>query len=157
MLPVIIPLSRDGRAEADVKVDRSGLKILDRQECLRLLATANLGRVGITVGALPVIAPVHFGLVRDRIAFRAGIGTTLGAATRNAVVAFEVDHVDLPAGEGWSVAVTGMAREATLDELTDLADVRIPRWTEWGGDRFIVVSTDIVSGRRMPSRPSPLT
>lgn len=150
-LPVVSRLGRDRTPNGVVEADRSGLEILDRGECLRLLATATLGRLGITVDALPVIVPVNFRLVGDGIAFRAGIGTKLHAATRNAVVAFEVDHLEPLAGTGWSVAVTGVAREAAdPDELAELRQARIPRWTEWGGDRFIIVSTDMVSGRRIP-------
>ena len=87
-----------------VEVDRNGLEVLDRQECLRLLATATIGRIGITLGALPVILPVNFRLVDDRIVFRTGVGTKLDAATCNTIVAFEVDAVDpspTPAGAWW--------------------------------------------------------
>ena len=55
-----------------VEVDRSGLEILDREECLRLLATATLGRVGITNGALPAIVPINFRLSPAEIEYIVG-------------------------------------------------------------------------------------
>lgn len=144
-----------GRAGGSlVEVDRSGLEILDREECLRLLATATLGRVGITNGALPAIVPINFRLVGDRIVFRTGIGTKLDLATRNAVVAFETDQMAPVPDAGWSVAVTDVTREVIdPEELAELSKADIPRWSEWGEDRFVVLPTDRVSGRRIPLGP----
>ncbi len=80
-------------------------------DCLRLLASATIGRVGISIGALPVVLPVNFRLVDDRIVFCTGIGTKLDAATANSVVAFEVDDFEPVSHTGWSVVVTGIAHE----------------------------------------------
>lgn len=40
-----------------MEMDRNGLEVLDRPWCLRLLQGATLGRVGMTMGALPVVRP----------------------------------------------------------------------------------------------------
>lgn len=130
-------------------MDRNGLEVLDRRECMRLLGTQAIGRVAITSGALPAVLPVNFRLVHDKIVFRTGHGTKLAAATRNAVVAFEVDHVDRVWHDGWSVVVTGVARQVTdPDELAEMADALIPRWVA-GESETVVISADIVSGRRI--------
>ena len=50
-----------------------------------------LGRVAITVNALPAILPVRFALDHDEIVFRASPGGVLAEATRHAVIAFEAD------------------------------------------------------------------
>lgn len=143
--------------EGFVEVDRNGLEIVGREECLRLLATATLGRVGITFGALPVILPINFRLVGDRIVFRTGIGTKLDAATCNAVVAFEVDDIEPFSHTGWSVVVTGLAREITdPTELVELATANIPRWAPSDGERIVEVSTQMVSGRRILPGLGPL-
>ena len=102
--------------------------MLDRDECLRLLATATIGRVAITVGALPVVLPVNFRLVDERVVFRTSVGTKLDAATQNAIVAFEVDDIDPLLHSGWSVVTVGQAREVTDPELVELASANIPRW-----------------------------
>ena len=137
-----------------IELDRSGLEVLDQEECLRLLGSATLGRLGVSIGALPVIVPVTYRLVGDRIVFRTGLGTKLDAATRGSVVAFEVDQVDATSGAGWSVSVTGLASEVTaIDDLDASVRADIPRWSHPGGERFTMVSTDMVSGRRIPSAP----
>jgi nitroimidazol reductase NimA-like FMN-containing flavoprotein (pyridoxamine 5'-phosphate oxidase superfamily) len=133
-----------------MEVDRNGLEVLDRQECLQLLGTATIGRVGVSFGALPVVLPINFRLVGDRIVFLTGVGTKLDAATCNAVVAFEVDEIDTISHAGWSVVVTGEAREVTDgDELAALRSANIPRWAPVGDGRVVALSTTMVSGRRI--------
>lgn len=133
-----------------VEVDRNGLEVLDRPQCLGLLATATLGRLGISLGALPVVLPVNFRLVGDRVVFRTTSGTKLDAATSNAIVAFEVDDFDPMSHAGWSVVVTGEARSVTdPTELAELSSARIPRWAPAEGDRFVAIPTRVISGRRI--------
>lgn len=140
-----------------MEVDRNGLQVLDRDECLELLATATIGRIGITSNALPVVLPVNFALIGDYIVIRTGRGTKLDAATRNAVVAFEVDDIDPADQSGWSVLVTGVARELTSqEEVAEVRTTRPARWAPGPDGRYIALSADIVSGRRiLPERPRP--
>jgi nitroimidazol reductase NimA-like FMN-containing flavoprotein (pyridoxamine 5'-phosphate oxidase superfamily) len=133
-----------------VQVDRNGLEILARDECLRLIESSTLGRIGCTSGALPIVLPVNFRLIGEQVVFRTGIGTKLDAATSNAVVAFEVDEFDVMSHVGWSVLVTGYAREITNQfELSAIVVDSIPRWVPRGDGRVVAVSTDLVSGRRI--------
>jgi uncharacterized protein len=133
-----------------VEVDRNGLEVLDRDDCLRLLAGATLGRIGVTSGALPTILPVNFWLDGDRIVVLTGEGSKLDAATRNAVVAFEVDDVDPMYHCGWSVVVTGVARAVSdPDELAALQRAPLTRWAPRGDGKMIAISTDMISGRRI--------
>jgi len=136
--------------EIRVEVDRNGLEVLDREECLRLLAGATLGRVGLTSGALPMVLPVNFLLDEERILVRTGRGTRMDAALQGAVVAFEVDDFDSMHHSGWSVAVTGVASE--VSQPADLEAVRlmpIARWAPQGETAVLAISTEIVSGRRI--------
>ena len=133
-----------------METDRNGLEILDRAECLRLLATSPIGRIAVTIGALPVILPVNFLLDGERILIRTGGGTKLDAATRDAVVAFEADHVDFYSHTGWSVCVTGRATELRDEgELARARDLPLAHWTQNGASHVVVVSLDLVSGRRL--------
>jgi nitroimidazol reductase NimA-like FMN-containing flavoprotein (pyridoxamine 5'-phosphate oxidase superfamily) len=133
-----------------MEIDRNGLEVLEREACLRLLDSVTLGRIGVSSGALPCVLPVNFRLVDDQVVFRTGIGTKLDAATQHAVVAFEVDQMDPITHEGWSVMVTGVAREVTdAEELERLQSDRIPRWAPMGDGRVVAVSTDLVTGRRI--------
>jgi uncharacterized protein len=119
-------------------------------ECLQLLSQQPVGRIGISVGALPVILPVNF-VVRDgHIRFRTVEGTKLAAATRHAVVAFEIDSYEIDGSAGWSVLVQGVASEVTDEEVRNDVMAAIPR--PWGsGDdarRIVEINIQSISGRR---------
>jgi nitroimidazol reductase NimA-like FMN-containing flavoprotein (pyridoxamine 5'-phosphate oxidase superfamily) len=133
-----------------VEVDRNGLEVLSRDECLRLLGTAVLGRVAVTTAALPTILPVNFRFDGRQILIRTGRGTKLDAATRNAVVAFEADEIEPATREGWSVVVTGVARELTdPEELAEAQTPALVRWASGEDHRVVAISTEMVSGRRL--------
>ena len=133
-----------------MELDRNGLEVLERDECIALLAGATFGRVAITSNALPVVLPVNFVLLDDRIVIRTGRGTKLDAATRNTVVAFEVDEIEAVEQRGWSVVVTGVARELVApDEIDEVSESPPARWAPGSDGRYIAISTDIVSGRRI--------
>lgn len=131
-------------------IDRNGLEVLDREDCLRLLAGRSLGRLGLSIEALPVILPVNFRLVDDRIVFRTSSGSKFDAATRHAVVAFEVDDMDPFGHTGWSVLVTGVARQVDdPEELAALAGAGIPRWAPSEGEHVVELPLTMISGRRI--------
>jgi nitroimidazol reductase NimA-like FMN-containing flavoprotein (pyridoxamine 5'-phosphate oxidase superfamily) len=133
-------------------LDRNGLEILDRDECLHLLGQAVVGRVAVTSGALPVVLPVTFRLHGERILFRTSRGTKFDAATRNTVVAFEVDGFEPATQTGWSVMATGVAREVVDPaELEAIEHLQLPRWAPNDGDRVVAVPTELISGRRIPN------
>lgn len=135
-------------------VDRNGLDVLERQECLTLLGRATLGRVALTIGALPTILPVNYLLVDEHVVFRTGVGTKLDAAARGAVVAFEVDDADPLEHTGWSVVVTGIPQDRPVAPLAEpILATAVPRWAPWGDTRLLYLPTDLVSGRRLVHRP----
>jgi uncharacterized protein len=132
------------------------LAVLSAWECNELLRLAPVGRIAITVDALPVILPINFIVVEDQIVFRTVSGTKLAAATANAVVAFEIDSYEPDGHSGWSVLVQGKA-----SEITDPADrerVRALGIDAWAieGEEDHVVRIDIhkLSGRRFTTSPS---
>jgi uncharacterized protein len=86
------------------------LETLSSEECRELLAPGGLGRVGISIDALPVILPVMYAYKDDAIWFFTEPGTKLAAAAEHAVLAFEIDHVDQVGG--WSVLVIGRSRRS---------------------------------------------
>jgi uncharacterized protein len=132
-----------------MEVDRNGLEVLGRDDCLRLLALASLGRVGFTSGALPTVLPVSFHLDGERILVRTGRGGQLDAALQGVVVAFEVDDFDPIHRSGWSVAVIGVATE--VSDPTELDRARhspLAHWAPPVDEVVIAISTEFVSGRR---------
>lgn len=125
-------------------------EILDRDECLDLLRTATIGRLCISRGALPAMVPMNFRLVDDRIVFRVARGSRLDEAVDGRVVAFEAGEARPGEGDGWSVSVTGTAQ--TISDPADIAildEAGIARWTQWGTDHYVVVPTNLISGRRL--------
>jgi nitroimidazol reductase NimA-like FMN-containing flavoprotein (pyridoxamine 5'-phosphate oxidase superfamily) len=67
-----------------------GLELLSEDQARDLLATAEVGRIGVTIGALPAIFPVNYRLIDGSIVFRTAAGSKMSAAAEGAVVAFEV-------------------------------------------------------------------
>ncbi len=124
---------------------------LTRDECLAHLGKVSVGRLGVTIRALPAIVPVNFAMHEGQVVLRSVPGSKLDAATAGAVVAFEADDHD-PAGVwGWSVLVQGIAQEVT--DPTEVAVLRQLRVTPWAypdgqADRYLRIDTELVSGRR---------
>jgi uncharacterized protein len=141
-----------------MEVDRNGLEVLERDECLRLLSRATLGRLGFSSGALPTVLPVSYHLDGDRILVRTRCGGRLDDALHDAVVAFEVDELEPDAHTGGSVAVTGLAT-AVRDpiELEAVRHAPVDRWTSSPGDSLVAISTEVMTGRRVieGSGPTP--
>ena len=132
-----------------MEVDRAGLELLSRDECLRLLATASTGRIGFHTGALPVILPVTYAMDDAGVVVRIRAGSQLELAMRDAVVAFEIDDVDPGQGSAWSVAVTGVTSRITdPEEIEQVRGLPLDDWAADGTDRFVRISLDLVSGRR---------
>jgi nitroimidazol reductase NimA-like FMN-containing flavoprotein (pyridoxamine 5'-phosphate oxidase superfamily) len=133
-----------------VELDRNGLEVLGREQCLDLLRTVTIGRVGLSVHALPVILPVSFVVLGDRLVIRTGAGSKLQAALAGAVVAFEADHVDDATDQAWSVLVRGSA-SVLADGSAEAASGAAwgDPWVRPGEERLVGISTDLVSGRRL--------
>jgi nitroimidazol reductase NimA-like FMN-containing flavoprotein (pyridoxamine 5'-phosphate oxidase superfamily) len=140
-----------------------GLEVLDRDECLRLLATTPVARIGITLGALPVILPVNIAVdegvdgLPPSVVIRTGPGMKLDAARAGDVVALEADLIDPVSHAGWSVLVQGRTTvprdQATMARLRALP---LSPWARPDAQDVIVVATDIVTGRRLvPWRRAP--
>ncbi|GAA4147357.1 pyridoxamine 5'-phosphate oxidase family protein [Actinomadura keratinilytica] len=136
-------------------LDRSGLEILDADQCRALLASAPVGRIVFTDRALPAVQPVNFALVDDEVVIRTSNGSKLAAAVRGAVVAFEADDFDAATRTGWSVVVVGHARLVTdPGELEELRRLPLTPWAPGEREQFVRIRPQMYSGRRIPV-PSP--
>jgi len=124
---------------------------LGRDESLKLLAEAPLGRVVFSHQALPAIRPVNH-LVEDGgdIVIRTHTGAALlGRAVLSEVVAYEADDLDPTTRTGWSVVVTGVA--GAVSDPADLArylTVLTP-WVDTEMDHLVRIRADIVTGYRL--------
>ncbi len=128
----------------------SSTEILSTAECIDLLRQAPVGRIGISIDALPVILPVHYAVVDGAIIFRTNPGTKLAAATAGAVVAFEVDSYEADGRAGWSVVVQGVAAEVSdVDHYADFLRAPAGVWALGGrADHLVRIEAQRVTGRR---------
>lgn len=131
---------------------------LSRPECVERLNSARIGRVAISLNALPTVLPVHFGLNtrHDAVVIRTKRGTKLSAALRGAIVAFEVDEYHPETDGGWSVLVQGRSSEITdASEIAEAQSLSLrPASPGDGDDHFIRVELDIVTGRELVEAPA---
>lgn len=137
---------------AQMELDRNGLEVLGREECLALLHTVPVGRIGLSMHALPVVLPVNFVVddELDRLVLRTAEGAKLRAALMGAVVAFEADVIDPMSHTGWSVLVRGSS--SVLNNRADIDEARqlpLRPWANEATDFWVTVTTDLVSGRRV--------
>ena len=123
---------------------------LTEAECWWLLGGGTVGRVVLTLGAVPVVLPVNYMVADSTILFFTGAGIKRHAAVSGAWFGFEVDEIDLVAKTGWSVLAVGPG-----GELTDPADAHEARYKglqSWAaGDRshLIRITPEFLSGRRL--------
>ena len=131
-------------------VDRNGLVVLSRGQCLRLLRRSRIGRVIVSVGALPAAFPVNFALLDDDVVIRTAPGTKLTAALDGAVVGFEVNKIDPVFESGWSVLVQGPASVLTAPgDLERARRLRLRTWAPGDHPHFVRIRSEVVSGRRL--------
>jgi hypothetical protein len=98
---------------------------------------------------------VNYAVDGERVVLRTVAGSKLDAALAGSVVAFEADRFDPSTGEAWSVLVRGSAGVITdPDDLTTLSGLSLQSWGADRGDQWVMISTDLVSGRRTRGRGS---
>lgn len=141
---------RAGTATDRITIKRS-LDPIPREECLRLLAGNQVGRLAISVEGQPLIFPVNYILDDDVVIFRTDSGIKLDG-TLLARVAFEIDHVDVPRKQGWSVVVQGVGRP--INESFDWVSERRHRlplepWAPGDKEHWVEIVDPEVSGRRL--------
>ena len=133
------------------------LEEMSRADCLDRLKSVHIGRVGITVGALPVILPVNFALIDEEIYFRTGVGTKLAAATSEAVAAFQADAYAPDGSAGWSVLVVGNCARVTDPESIDRAlEILTATWSPVEDADYVVRIPGVrVTGRQFGDVANP--
>ncbi|MFF9777963.1 pyridoxamine 5'-phosphate oxidase family protein [Streptomyces sp. NPDC013978] len=128
-----------------------GFRELDRQECLRLLAKATVGRIVHTRQALPAVLPVNFSLDGEgSVVLRTSAASELARVVDGVVVAFEADEVDPAAHSGWSVVVTGRASIVTDPaQRARLARSGPRSWVASPQELFLRIEAERVTGREL--------
>ena len=82
-------------------------ELIPADRCWELLATVSVGRLALSVRALPVILPVQYYLDRRRLAVCLGHHQLPDRALNDVIIAFAADAIDPVTRSGWSVQVQG--------------------------------------------------
>lgn len=130
---------------------RTGIERIDLDECLRLLAADEIGRLAIVAGSSPAVFPVNYALDGETIVFRTDEGTKLSAAER-APACFEIDCFDRDNRTGWSVVASGRLEELTRYSAAALARAQklpIGPWAGGAKAHWMRLVPDRITGRRV--------
>jgi nitroimidazol reductase NimA-like FMN-containing flavoprotein (pyridoxamine 5'-phosphate oxidase superfamily) len=132
------------------------VQALSEEECLRLVAGHEVGRIAYAGRFGPTVLPVNYKLHEGTIVFRTGQDSPLdedlrtGIANAEYKVAFEVDHLDPATREGWSVLIQGSIHHVTAaQERAAVARSGVTPWTGGEKEQFMRVRPTRITGRRI--------
>jgi uncharacterized protein len=131
--------------------DRSGLEVLDMQECLELLQSVPIGRVAMVDGGEIAVLPVNHVVDGNRVCFRTAPGAKLDAGIMQHVITFEADDYDEATQTGWSVVIKGRADLVTDEQ--ELERLRASGIRPWSNPTFrtnwVTLHASTITGRRI--------
>jgi len=128
---------------------RTGMTILDPDECWALLRQADVARLAVSIMNRPDIFPINYVVDHGRVVFRTAEGTKLAASVLGDAVAFEVDGYDAASGDAWSVVIKGRAVEIEhMHDVFDALDLPLFPWHAAPKPRFVSIEPDEITGRR---------
>jgi uncharacterized protein len=136
----------------------SEVLVLSREECLRLLASNNFGRLAVATDS-PVIRPVNYAFDErsQSVVFRTADGSKFHAMLVNGNAAFEIDGIEQGSRTGWSVIIAGMTEEITSpSELRRLEHLGLETWTPGHKAHWMRIRAWTVTGRRIVLNGHPL-
>ena len=134
---------------------RSGIEVLDRDQCLALLETDVVGRLAVIAGGSPAVFPVNYAMDGDAVVFRTAAGTKLDAG-RRAPACFEIDSFDRDGRTGWSVVVSGRLEEVTSFDGAVLERVKalpVDVWAEGEKEHWMRLVPHVITGRSVGPPP----
>src|SRR5581483_5524349 len=115
-------------------------------ECWHLLSQHDVGRLAVNIPEdAPMVVPVNYVVDGRVIVFRSDPGTKIDAL-RTGPISFQLDEVNPSSRLGWSVLISGVAYEATPDEI---AHLRLTPWTDGDKRLWVRLIPRTVTGRRI--------
>lgn len=137
----------EGRNDVE---DAGLLEVLDRDTCLELARTVDVGRMAWAEADAPVqVLPVNFAFDGDDVIIRTGFGTLLEAVRAGRRLTFQVDDLEQAVRGGWTVLITGMAEVVEPGHDAERLGELVRPWAP--GPRPVVVRlrAEETSGRRI--------
>ena len=133
---------------------------LDEAECLRLISSAEVGRLAYVGRYGPTILPVNYAMHEGTIVFRTAHDSPTDEDLRTGIaeaeykVAFEIDELDPASREGWSVLVQGSVHHVTSEaELASVRETGLEPWAGGARELFLRIRPTRVTGRRVKQAP----
>jgi len=122
-------------------------KPLAEIECQALLASTNVGRLSLTINALPVVVPVPYSYLGGSVVLAMRDGPAYGAAASH-VVSLEIDDTNLD-HVLWAVLVIGRATEIVHPaELAEAQRLGVAASSSTAESHYLRLRPDIISGYR---------
>lgn len=122
---------------------------LTPDECWDLLSDHGIGRLALSSQSGPAILPVNYLVDAHSVVYRTS-PRGAAAAVEGGEVAFEVDHLDEPRSEGWSVLVVGTVERIDDDTVALLAaQPGAEPWAAGIRDLWLRIRPTRVTGRRI--------
>lgn len=128
---------------------RTGIEVIDRAGCLRLLADDVIGRLAFVDHGAPAVLPVNYAMDGEAVVFRTAAGTKLTAGPRSPAC-FEIDAFDRATRSGWSVVMTGHLEEVEpFDErtLARLRELPVDPWADGEKEHWMRLVPERITGR----------
>ena len=121
---------------------------LSEFECRELLASTSVGRVSLTIGALPVVLPVHYACSGESFVFRMNDSPAQRAVSLGKIIALGVDNAHV-ADMFWAVVVIG--RTVEMEPLVARDELRTLGWarpTGYEQPHYVRLLPDVIEGTR---------
>ncbi|MFN0028994.1 MAG: pyridoxamine 5'-phosphate oxidase family protein [Acidimicrobiales bacterium] len=129
---------------------RTWLTSLPPEECVALLKSALVGRLGVVIDGKPEVFPVCHVYEDGCVIFPTNDGTKMHAALRWPWVGFEVDAIDSDGMTARSVMLSGRAEEITDAAVIErAASIRTLPWRADQTVRWVRIVPEQMTGRRI--------
>jgi hypothetical protein len=121
---------------------------IDEAECWGLLATVSLGRIALSINALPAILPVQYHVDGRNLTICLGKYEIGPRSAHGVIVAFSADAIDPPTRSGWSVQVQG---RSVLSPMSGIART----CGQAAAGQIVQLSPSTIAGQRIRLCPFP--
>jgi len=128
---------------------------LDEAESLRLISAGGIGRIAYQGRFGPAVLPVNYRWHDGAVVFRTTRHSALdedlqtGISGGDYLVAFEIDEIDVPGRQGWSVLIQGPAHHVSEAEREAAERAGVEPWPAGDRELFIRIVPNRVTGRRI--------
>ncbi|HEY0999771.1 MAG TPA: pyridoxamine 5'-phosphate oxidase family protein [Streptosporangiaceae bacterium] len=130
---------------------------LDEAASLKMVSRGGIGRIAYRSRFGPAVLPVNYKWHDGAVVFRTTRHSALdedlqtGIANGDYLVAFEVDEIDVPGRQGWSVLIQGPAHHVSEAERESAERAGVEPWPAGERELFMRIVPNRVTGRRIQS------